>query len=214
MTDDLETPVDETADTSTPDEVDPSSETSTEEPQDVGALRRALDREREERRTAKEELRRIREDEDARSELLAEWGYEVADDTPDTDDDYEDAEEQEFRDPRVDQLLADQAAQRFEKDLTRFAGDRELSEFGREWIAQRTFNSGNNEKALKKAVEAWSEYEDGLVARGRESYRQTKKAPGVASKSGKAATQTPNWHDMSRDEQAERMADMIRDRGA
>lgn len=75
------------------------------EDNDVSRLTRALEHEREERRQAKEELRLLREDEDAQRRFLAELGYEI-DDTDTANDEDEDAfdvEDDTNEDPRVSQ---------------------------------------------------------------------------------------------------------------
>lgn len=215
MTDDL-TPTDEVEDAPTPVEGLSSEPTSEEEPQDVGALKRALDREREERKAAKEELRRIREDEDARREFLAELGYEIAEDEgePDEDDDEERFETE--RPKELEELLrwkqqqeAKEGQERFEKDLGEFAADRQVSKVAKDWIALETSRTGNSPAALKKAVESWFAAEDELRASGRDDYRKSKKAPHV-SPVGKSATKTP---DLDNDDErvawmAQRVADL------
>jgi hypothetical protein len=193
-----------------------------EEPQDtpaddVGALKRALEREREERKQAKEELRRLREDEDHRRQWLGELGYEIT-----SDDDVDPEDDPDFADdvPDVDHSVlekrlaaieAERAQERYERDLSRAVGDRDLSEQGRDYIQFQTMKGGNNPDALKKAVKAWFEFEDGLRSDGVAALRKSKKAPHVPG-SGKAATQTPNWKDMSEDDEIEYMVSRISDR--
>lgn len=199
MTDDSTPTPDEEVEPSAIEQEGTSPSESPEEPQDAGALKRALEREREERKAAKEELRRIREDEDARRELLAEWGYEVADDEPEDEDEFDD-EPDEVRKELSELKQWQQAREQerrvalFEADLKEFAGERQVSDHARDWIAYHTARNGDNRKALEKAVGQWFEFEDSLRASGREDFRQSKKAPHQTS-SGKSATKVPDLDD-------------------
>lgn len=171
---------------------------------DVGALKRALEREREERKTAKEELRRLREDEDHRLKWLGELGYEVgADDVPPEDDpDFVDDEpdvDSSVLEKRLAAIEAERAAERYERDLTKSVGDRDLSDQGRDWIQFQTMKGGNNPDALKTAVKSWFEFEDGLRGDGVAALRKAKKAPHVPS-GGRAATEVKDFSQMTRDE--------------
>jgi hypothetical protein len=160
----VDTPVEETPDNEAVDE------------QDVGALRRALEREREERRTAKEELRLLREDDEHLGRWLKERGFEIQDDE-DLDDDLDDEPNQPGEPTELEKRLAaieaDRAQERFDRDLTKELGDRELGTQGKDWITFQTVNGGNNPEALKKAVKAWFEFEDSLRSQGVDQLRQS-----------------------------------------
>ena len=106
--------------------------------------------------------KQFREDEEFRRQQLAELGYEFEEEQEDEDDDYEEEESKPLQDPRVDQILAERAQERYERDLSRFKGDRELSQQAKDWIGYTTSRTGNSPEALEKAVNAWFEYEDGL----------------------------------------------------
>lgn len=189
-----------------------------EEPQDtptddVGALKRALERERDERKQAKEELRRLREDETHRRQWLSDLGYTIDDVDPEDDPDFEDEVpdvDQSALEKRLAAIEAERAQERYERDLHRAVGDRDLSEQGRDYIQFQTMKGGNNPDALKKAVKAWFEFEDGLRSDGVAALRKSKKAPHVPG-SGKAATKTPNWKDMSEDDEIEYMVSRLTD---
>lgn len=116
--------------------------------------------------------KQFREDEEFRRQQLSELGYEFEEDDEDDDTDDELAA-QPAHDPRVDQLIAERAQERYERDLGKFAGDRELSTQAKDWIQYTTSRSGNSPEALEKAVHAWVEYEDGL----RESVKRERPKP-------------------------------------
>ena len=165
--------------------------------------------------------KRFREDEEFRNQFLRdELGFEIVDqeDTDEEDEDY--GEDDQGRDPRVDSLLewqrqqqAEKEAERFNQDFKEFVGDRELSERAERAIRLEAGAGRMSPKDLKEAIDGWVAYEDQLRAEARDGYRQSKKAAHV-SRSGKAATSTPNWSEMSRDQQAEAMADRLRDKTA
>lgn len=204
MTDDLN-PTEEVEATAD-EQVESSSDTTAEE-QDVGALKRALEREREERRSAKEELRRIREDEDARRELLAEWGFEIADDEAEPESEYDDFEEDESEIPLTKREFQEYQEQQsrlsmwsqWESHVTDLAKENgvTLSERDRHWLAsqsqgQKQFPKGPDatEKAFKELLSEKEAERQAAI----EYYKESKKAPHV-SQVGKSATKVPDLDD-------------------
>jgi hypothetical protein len=179
---------------STPEEETPDSGNVDE--QDVGALRRALEREREERRSAKEELRLLREDDEHLGRWLKDRGFEIQDEPDDDfDDDEPDWPEQPSElEKRLAAIEAERALERFDRDLNKEIGERDLSAQGRDWVTFQTVNGGNNPQALQKAVKAWFEFEDSLRSQGVNQLRQSKKTP-RAPTSGKPATEVPDLDD-------------------
>jgi hypothetical protein len=141
---------------------------ATPDTEDVGALKRALDREREERRQAKEELRRIREDETARAELLKEWGYEVEDEVPDeelfADDDPVaplKSELEEIKQWKQEQQQQ-QVIEAFDKQVDKLAegSEWELEHDDRQWIWDHASRTKNG-----LSVESIQEAHKALIAR-------------------------------------------------
>jgi hypothetical protein len=141
---------------------------ATPDTEDVGALKRALDREREERRQAKEELRRIREDETARAELLKEWGYEVEDEVPDeelfADDDPVaplKSELEEIKQWKQEQQQQ-QVIEAFDKQVDKLeeGSEWELEHDDRQWIWDHASRTKNG-----LSVESIQEAHKALIAR-------------------------------------------------
>lgn len=116
----------------------PGQETDGEN--DVTRLTRALEHEREERRQAKEELRLLREDEEAQRKFLAELGYEIDDQQPnegeDDDEGYEDEESQ--TDPRLD---------RFEQFMTEQQQAQQQQALTQQWAGWAEFVSNEAKEA-------------------------------------------------------------------
>lgn len=205
MPEEITDTVDETVDA-------PIEEQPLAEAEDVGALKRAYERTKEESRQAREELRRIREDESARADLLKEWGYELDDASSDEDDDdYEDDESPaEIRDPRVDGLLKDIERKEIRADLDRINSesgwdfddhDRTVIEaWARQAAAEQKkgFSRGHLEKAHQQYVERLEGYANRGVERA--ASKPTKPAPPHVPAGGKAATETKNILDMSPDQ--------------
>lgn len=200
MSDDLNLPVDETPEV--PADV---QEVADANPEDVGALRRALEREREERRQAKEELRRIREDETARTELLKEWGYEVEDDAPE-DDLFEDDDPVAPLKSDLDELKqwraqqeAEKTAAQIRKDLSDIHGENEwaLGEDAREWIVYQAsrdpkgFDRGALERAHKQLIDQW----EGIAAQGVERAKKPKPKASHVTAAGEPATEVRDLDD-------------------
>jgi hypothetical protein len=204
------------------DDLTPEAEEATETPEvqgtppesseDLGALKRALEHEREERRQAKEALRRLEEDEDARREWLEKHGYTIDDAAPvvDDDDEYEDDEpdvmtKAEFKAWQDEQAQAQQtkdAVQQFNDDLTRFVGDdRELDQYGDAWIKSQTYKGPEE---LEQAVNAWFEHLESLGAKPR------KKRPTTSPAGGKPVTGVPNYGDMTHEQATEAMVERAR----
>lgn len=76
-------------------------------------------------------------------------------------------EPQVMQDPRVDWLAAREAERQFTADLKDEAGDRDVSDFARERIYERTLALGGDREALKKATTEWFDYEDSLKPKPR-----------------------------------------------
>lgn len=98
------------------------------------------------------------------------------------------------------------ATAQFNSDLTEEAGDRELSRQAREWIFNETIKLGDGRENLKKATQAWIEFEDGLGAQYLERVKKSKRAPHVPA-GGKTATGTKPVEDMTRAELNEYMTE-------
>lgn len=200
MSDDLELDVNETSETpAIEQEVAAAAETT----EDLGALKRALEHEREERRQAKEELRRIREDEDYRTNFFKELGYEFAEDEGDEETSVED---DLFEDPIapirneiepikkwVEQEQHRQVVAAFDKAVDELSdgSDWELEQNDREWIWQRASQA---EKGLSR--ESVKSAHDELIARyeriAESAVERAKKPKPKASSvtpAGKAATE-------------------------
>lgn len=182
-------------------EVDsPEVETPDEPGDDLGALRRALEHEREERKTAKEELRRWREDGEYRNERLAELGY-----TFDTDDELDDDEDEPepdrpVEDPRVDVLLEREAQRQFDTDFATFTAERAVDKDAKEWITARAHaigaasQNGFGPESLEKAVKEFYVFEDRLGETYLERVKTGKKAPKTPVR-GTPATEVPDLDD-------------------
>lgn len=109
------------------------------------------------------------------------------------DDDPRDRELRELRDRQKahDEWIAQQNAEkeksRFEGDLQRFVGDRELSARADRAIRLEAATGSLGPKDLERLVNEWVEYEDGLRQSGIEHLRSSKKAPHVPA-GGKAGS--------------------------
>ena len=137
-------------------------------------------------------------------DMIAEEATEEAEDEDDLLDDEETPSEPK-PDPRVDNLVAWQAEQQFEKDLKGFVGDRELTDKGRKVIQALTLNGGNNAQALKAAVDEWFE----IAPPVEEEKPSKKKAPHVLA-GGTTATDVPDFSEMTRGEVDQWMIDRAR----
>jgi DNA repair exonuclease SbcCD ATPase subunit len=210
VSDDLEPDVPETPETpATEQEVAAATETH----EDLGALKRALEHEREERRQAKEELRRIREDETARAELLKEWGYEVEDDVPEDEELFEDpvapltsklSELEKWK----QQQEAKEAVAAIRRDLDSFneGSDWDLDDDDRQAIVERASRQhpdGFGPDELKKAHEWFIKRLDRAAEAAVERAKKPKaKAPHVTA-AGKPATGTKPITEMTPSEHRE-----------
>lgn len=143
------------------------------------------DREKELESDAKA-FKRLQDDEDARRDLLSQWGYEIDEGQQEEEEELEEETPAPQLDPRVDALIAERAQEAFERDLTKFAGDREVSPQAHDWIESQTLKNGASPEALEKATKAWFEFEDGLTTKARESYLQSKQTPTRPPQPGKA----------------------------
>jgi hypothetical protein len=191
----------------TPDVQEPSDTTPTDE-NDVASLKRALEHERAERREAKEFVRRIREEEDARTEFLKELGYEVESDVEEADDDEPEDEPdvyltREEYEAEKQERLERESQKQFETDLRGFVGDRELDERGAAWILSKTYKGPED---LEAGVNAWFDWLDSV--RG-ETPKKKQRAPHVVT-GGQPVTGTPDYSDMTRDQINEAMFDRAR----
>lgn len=103
------------------------------------------------------------------------------------DDDPRDRELRELRerqkahDEWIAQQNADKEKARFEGDLKRFVGDRELSARADRAIRLEAATGSLGPKDLERLVNEWVEYEDGLRQSGIEHLKSSKKAPHVPS---------------------------------
>jgi DNA repair exonuclease SbcCD ATPase subunit len=208
VSDDLTADVDETTDApAIEQEVADAPETE----QDLGALKRALEHEREERRQAKEELRRIREDETTRAELLKEWGYEVEEEVPDEelfedDDPVAPLNEKLTRlEQWQQQQEAKEAAAAIRQDLDSFSegSDWDLDDDDRQAIVERASRQNPNgfgPDELRKAHDWFIARLDRAAEAAVERAKTPKtKAPHVTA-AGKPATGTKPIEDMTPDE--------------
>jgi uncharacterized phage infection (PIP) family protein YhgE len=93
------------------------------------------------------------------------------------------------------------AQQQYETDFKTFVNDRDLSPHGERAIRATPVK---NAEDLKKAVDEWFAYEDGL-----RSPKAKPRVPHVPTK-GQAATEVPNWGDMNRSEIDQYMAERAR----
>jgi hypothetical protein len=127
--------------------------------------------------------------------------YEVEDDDPR----FQKLGELEQRTQAQDAWIADQQAAQaqaaFEREVVEEAGERSLGKPAKDWILQETLRLGNGRANLAKATKAWLEYEDSL----REPAPKPN-APHVL-KGGKAASETPDFSQMSQDQVNEYMAE-------
>jgi hypothetical protein len=203
VSDDLN-PVEETEVPATEQEV----ADATPDTNDVGALMRALEREREERRQAKEELRRIREDETARTELLKEWGYEVAEDEVPDEELFDDedpvapvrSEVEDLKQWRAE-VQREKIVEAFDKQVDKLAegSEWELEHDDRQWIwdhASRTKNGLSVEsiqEAHKALIARYERIAESAVERAK---KPRPKAPHVTP-GGEPATEVRNLDDHS-----------------
>lgn len=178
----------------------PEVETPDEPGDDLAALKRALEHERGERKTAKEELRRWREDDEYRREKLAELGYVFGEDDEPDDEEFEDEPEVPAQDPRVDMLLEKEAQREFDKDFGRFTKDRPVDDEDKDWITARAHSIGAASKdgfgpqSLEKAVKEFYALEDRLGETYLERVKKGKTAP-KAPVRGTPATEVPDLDD-------------------
>lgn len=147
---------------------------------------------------ALKEQQSVWEDEQA---LLARIGEKyphlIAEDDAEDDEDLTEETPAPQQDPRVDLLMQEMANQRWERDLGKVTGDRELTDFGRNILEQaRQAGAIKNEDDLTKAVTDWFTYEDSLRP-PEETTR--KKAPHVLP-GGQANTGAKPFHEMTRKE--------------
>lgn len=150
----------------------------------------------------------------------------IADDTDETEEVEDDAYDDD--DPRFaelaelkkksatyDEWIANQVAKEdramFDTDLATEAGERELSAKAKKAIWNETLELGGGRENLKKALASWIEYEDGLGEQYMERVKKSKRAPHMPA-NGKATTDTPDWSQLSEDQQAELMAEQVRAR--
>lgn len=183
-----------------------------------------ITKQRESEKELKEELRRIREDETARTELLQEWGYELADDDEDSseegdnDIEFEDqAPDGEVRDPRVDALLAEREQQRIRTDIDRFneGSDWELDDDDREQIELRArlkHPKGFGPKELEQAHKWYVERLDAKAQVALERAKKPKPKPPHVPAGGKPATEIPDLDD--RNERRRWMQEQLQQRQA
>ena len=195
----------------------------TDDTEDLGALKRAYERVKTERQEARDELRRIREDEETRAELLKEWGYEVAEDKPEEEAEDDDIE---FDDPiapvksKLDELTkwqqereAERMAEQIRNDLTSIneGSDWELDDFDRQQIVNTAARDpkGFDRGALERAHQAYLARLEKAAERGVERAKTPPKPPHV-TQAGKAGVKTPNLDDDTERQQwmAERLADL------
>lgn len=203
-------------------EADPVEETSTTSPPPWGedfqperawqTITHLRGREKELESDAKA-FKRLREDEDARREFLAELGYEVADDEEDSEEEVTDSYEEEETpseyqkrlealEAREQERQANAAVQQFKDHVTDLAAkaEVELDDDDVEFLFTKSVNQGFTEKATEAAFEKYVERNKAREAQILERYRGAKKAPAVVP-DGKSASQVPNL-DNARDRQA------------
>lgn len=164
------------------------------------------------------------EDDDALLARLREkrpdWvtGNEEEEDTPDyaEEDDDRPLTRAEWNAWQAEQEAAKNAAKaerQFETDLAEFVGERELSPHGEQFIqgclAKGDFNGRNGAENLRKAVDGWFEYEDGLRGQAAPKPKDPPRVPHTPT-TGQSATQVPNWDDMTRGEINQYMAEKVR----
>lgn len=176
----------------------------------VDRLTRALEHEREERRQAKEELRMLREDDDAFAEFIRARGFEL--DENEDDGEYEDDEDDEDLSPyeqrlasleeqnqELRQTVMSGTERRFREDfdahVDRLAVEAELTLDEDDkivlWAKSAAKNKGTpSTQGTEDAFKAFVEREEKRFEARMESYRKSKKAPRVPA-SGKTATEAP-----------------------
>ena len=136
------------------------------------------------------------DDEDAVFERVRErfphWLETGQDQEPEEDDEFDEdddprirklselEERQKAHDEWIAQQTAEKEAQRFEADLKRFRGDRELSDRADRAIRLEAATGRLGPKDLEKLVNEWLEHEDGLRQSGVKQLKESKKAPHVA----------------------------------
>lgn len=109
------------------------------------------------------------------------------------DDDPRDRELRELRerqkahDEWIAQQNADKERARFEGDLKKFVGDRDLSDRADRAIRLEAATGQLGPQQLERLVNEWIEYEDGLRQSGIEHLKSSKKAPHVPA-GGKAGS--------------------------
>ena len=90
-------------------------------------------------------------------------------------------ERQKAHDEWIAKQNAEKEKQRFEADLNRFVGDRELSPRADRAIRLEAASGQIGPKDLEKLVNEWLEHEDSLRQSGIERLKSTKKAPHVSA---------------------------------
>lgn len=102
------------------------------------------------------------------------------------------------------QQVAKEGEALFNKDLAEIAGDRKISRQGRDWIGLQVSRGGNNREALEAAAREWFEFEDSFAPK-----QPKPRVPHVPS-AGQAATDVPNWDDMTPGEINRYLAERVR----
>lgn len=133
----------------------------------------------------------------------------MAEETPADEDEYEDYEDtpepQPAKpDPRIDQFEAWMAEQQYEKDLTRFVGDRELDDEGREIVEAYSRANGHNVQSLEKAVNKWFALADKFQPAEVDAPKG-RKAPVPPPAAGAVATGVPDYSEMTEDQAVQAM---------
>lgn len=144
------------------------------------------------------------EDEQALLARIAEKHPHLLAEEEETEEEYEETTPEPARDPRVDAHDAWIAQQTYERDLSKFVGDRELSEQGREIVDALTLKAGNNAKALEAAVNRWFE-----ITAPPEKEQPKPPVPHVVA-NGSAVTSDKDPSDMTRQELTAHMVERLR----
>lgn len=163
--------------------------------------------------TLNERFSRFEKDPNAVLEFLQEKHPDllVDDEEEDTDEYVEPDEDEapmtraEFRQWQAEQAQASKAkdaSQQFETDFKQFVGDRDMSPQGDAFVRYAaTKGDIKGPDDLKKTIDDWFAYEDGLKAP-----KAKPRVPHVPA-NGQAATEVPDWSGMSRAERDRYMAE-------
>lgn len=192
----------------------PEANQNTAQPETTDWEKRYTDTHRE-WNTLNEQVTGLRSDPNAVLRFLQEHHPDMLDagedveDEPEFDDgDDEDrpltrAEFETWKREQADSQRAQTAQQQFEADYKAVLNDREITKHGDRAI-RYALNQGEirNADDLKKAVDEWFEEADSRPAKGKP------RVPHVPT-TGQAATQVPNWDQMSRGEQNRYMAEQV-----